>query len=303
MQVSRTHLPGLSNGMNCVQLILAEKATFWLENWRLLHTNPIGTLGARACLKTPATAWRMLHCSRQLSFTRPARHLPPISFRKPSLISLPGSYPPNPSPMLTSRITLPAPSTPSQEDIFSSALSSLFTDDTQNNHGSPGGSLTYTSPVFGDIELQIPAHPDVEEGRKLFAHYLWNASLVVAEGIECASVGVGVNGDKNGQTDCRECGDWNSRWNVRERRVLELGAGMSLRTFLWERIKLSYGGLKRLAERACNINRHSLAVHHQRPLWCLQCHDNGPPFLACSHQRSYSSQHCQESERRDQKKG
>jgi len=286
--------------MNCVQLILAEKATFWLENWRLLHTNPIGTLGARACPKTPATAWRMLHRSRQLSFTRLARHLPPISFRTPCLISLPGSYPSNPSPMLTSRITLPAPSTPSQEDIFSSALSSLFTDDTQNSHGSPGGSLTYTSPVFGDIELQIPAHPDVEEGRKLFAHYLWNASLVVAEGIECASVGVGVNGDnKNGQTDCRECGDWNSRWNVRERRVLELGAGMSLRTFLWERIKLSYGGLKQLAERACNINRHSLAVHHQHPLWCLQCHNNGPPFLACSHQRSYSSQHCQESGRRN----
>jgi hypothetical protein len=73
--------------------------------------------------------------------------------------------------MLTSRITVPAPSAPSQEDIFSSALSSLFTDDTQNSHGSPGGSLVYTSPSFGDINLHIPAHPDVEDGRKLFAHY------------------------------------------------------------------------------------------------------------------------------------
>ena len=285
--------------MNCIQLILEGKATFWLENRRLPHTSLISTLGARAYPKTPATAWRMLHRSRQLSLTRVARHLHPIPFRKPSLISHPGSYPPNPSPMLTSRITLPTPSTPSQEDIFSSALSSLFTDDTQNSHGSPGGSLTYTSPVFGDIELQIPAHPDVEEGRKLFAHYLWNASLVVAEGIECASVGVGVGGDKNCQTDGCGRGDWNSRWNVRDRRILELGAGMSLRIFLWQHIKLSYGGLKQLAERACNINRHSLAVHHQHPLWCLQCHDNGPPFLACSHQRSYSSQHCQESGRRN----
>jgi hypothetical protein len=183
----------------------------------------------------------MLHRSRQLSFTRLARHLPPVSFRKPSLISLLGSYPPNPSPMLTSRITLPAPSTPSQEDFFSSALSSLFTDDTQNSHGSPGGSLTYTSPVFGDIVLQIPAYPDAEEGRKLFAHYLWNASLIVAEGVECASVGVGVDGYKNGQTAGHGRGNWNSRWNVRERRVLELGAGTSLRTFLWQHIKLSYG--------------------------------------------------------------
>jgi hypothetical protein len=170
---------------------------------------------------------------RQLFVTPLARLLPPISFRKPSLISLSGGYLPSPSSMLTSRITLPTPSTPSQEDIFSSALSSLFTDDTQNSHGSPGGSLTYTSPVFGDIELQVPAHPDVEEGRKLFAHYLWNASLIVAEGIECASVGVGVDGDRNGQTDGRRRGDWNSRWNVRGKKVLELGAGMSLCTFLW----------------------------------------------------------------------
>ena len=175
----------------------------------------------------------MLSRFRQLFVTPLTRLLPPISFRSPSLISLPGGHPPNPSPMLTSRITLPTPSTPSQEDIFSSALSSLFTDDTQNSHGSPGGSLTYTSPIFGDIELQIPAHPDVEEGRKLFAHYLWNASLVVAEGIECASVGVGVDGDRNGQIDGRRRGDWNSRWNVRGKKVLELGAGMSLCTFLW----------------------------------------------------------------------
>src|SRR5271154_380266 len=146
MHVYRTHILGLSNGMNCIQLILEEKATFWVENrrsGRLPRTSPIGTVGARASSKPPATAWRMLHRSRQLSFTRLAPHLPPISFRKPALISLPGSYPPNPSPMLTSRITLPTPSTPSQEDIFSSALSSLFTDDTQNSHGSPGGSLTY----------------------------------------------------------------------------------------------------------------------------------------------------------------
>ena len=132
--------------------------------------------------------------------------------------------------MLTSRITVPAPRIPSQEDIFSSALSSLFTDDTQTNHGSPGGSLTYTSPAFGDITLQIPAHPDVEEGRKLFAHYLWNAGLVTAEGIERASgegpVPVHEDGDVEGSSGGVEL--WNSKWfNMKGKRVLELGAGMS----------------------------------------------------------------------------
>lgn len=132
--------------------------------------------------------------------------------------------------MLTSRITVPAPSAPSQEDIFSSALSALFTDDTQNSHGSPGGSLIYTSPAYGDITLQIPVHPDVEEGRKLFAHYLWNASVVAAEGIERASVETTRGrSEKNGNGHSSGGGgeQWNpSRWDVRGKKVLELGAGM-----------------------------------------------------------------------------
>jgi hypothetical protein len=131
--------------------------------------------------------------------------------------------------MLTSRITLPTPSAPSQEDIFSSALSALFTDDTQNSHGSPGGWLIYTSPSFGDITLHIPAYPDVEEGRTLFAHYLWNASLVAAEGIEMAGVAVAAGLSKNGNGTSGEGERWNPRWwNVRGKRVLELGAGMLL---------------------------------------------------------------------------
>jgi hypothetical protein len=134
--------------------------------------------------------------------------------------------------MLTSRITVPVPSAPSQEDIFCSAFSSLFTDDIQNSHGSPGGSLIYTSPAFGDITLRIPAHPDVEEGRNLFAHYLWNASLVAADGIERASVAAesGVSGNSNGHGGGGGGGEqWNPRWwNMRGKRVLELGAGMSL---------------------------------------------------------------------------
>src|SRR5690242_17057696 len=86
--------------------------------------------------------------------------------------------------MLTSRITIPPPANLEAEDIFASAIGSLFTDDAQNNHGTPGGCIIYKSPTFGDITLQIPAHPDFEDGRKLFAHYLWNAAVIAAEGIE-----------------------------------------------------------------------------------------------------------------------
>jgi hypothetical protein len=147
--------------------------------------------------------------------------------------------------MFPSRVSGPVPSTPTVEDIFSSALSNLFTDDTQNFHGVPGQSVYYDSPRFGRISLRIPAHPDVEdvEGRKLFAHYLWNAGVIVADAIESASASTstsastGHNGhdsasasasaevsrdDNEDQNDV----EWNNRyWDVRGRRTLELGAG------------------------------------------------------------------------------
>src|ERR1700761_5607300 len=101
--------------------------------------------------------------------------------------------------MFPSRITSPLPSQPQQEDIFSAALSSLFTDDVQNSHGVPGSHVTYHSPLFGDVELRIPKHPDVEEGRKLFAHYLWNAGVICADAIEEASREGGNAGHVEGE--------------------------------------------------------------------------------------------------------
>lgn len=86
--------------------------------------------------------------------------------------------------MLTSRITTPFPTTPSPEDIFSSSLPALFTDDTQNSHGTPGSTITYHSPLYGPLTLRIPPHPDIDEGRQLFAHYLWNSAVVAAALIE-----------------------------------------------------------------------------------------------------------------------
>jgi hypothetical protein len=131
------------------------------------------------------------------------------------------------------------PSTPTVEDIFSSALSNLFTDDTQNSHGVPGQSVYYDSPRFGRISLRIPAHPDVEEGRKLFAHYLWNAGVIVADAIESASASASASTGHNAHDSASASAEvsqddnqdqtgveWNNRyWDVRGRRTLELGAG------------------------------------------------------------------------------
>ena len=89
--------------------------------------------------------------------------------------------------MLTSRIHVRPPSDPEPEDIFQSSLPALFVDDTQNSHGSPGDTLIYQSPQYGDIRIHLPVHPDVDASRRLFAHYLWNAGVLVADLIEHAN--------------------------------------------------------------------------------------------------------------------
>jgi hypothetical protein len=139
--------------------------------------------------------------------------------------------------MFPSRVSGPVPSTPTVEDIFSSALSNLFIDDTQNSHGVPGQSVSYDSPRVGRISLRIPAHPDGVEGRRLFAHYLWNAGVIVADAIESASASASTSTGHNGHDSASaevwqddnqdQTGvEWNNRyWDVRDRRTLELGTG------------------------------------------------------------------------------
>lgn len=65
----------------------------------------------------------------------------------------------------------------------------------------------------------VPSYPghsekgSVEEGRKLFAHFLWSSAMVVAERVE--------NADGDGDSDEHDGGIW----KVKGERVLELGAG------------------------------------------------------------------------------
>ncbi|PYI31619.1 hypothetical protein BP00DRAFT_305023, partial [Aspergillus indologenus CBS 114.80] len=129
------------------------------------------------------------------------------------------------------------------ENIFTAFLPHLFPDDAPQFHGDPGQCLLYSSPHYGDLTIQVPSYPDqsgsassspqnsdsdssadsvedsnsdpdqVDAQRKLFAHILWSAGLVIAEAVEDAHAG-------------REHAD--ETWKAEGEKVLELGAGAAL---------------------------------------------------------------------------
>jgi nicotinamide N-methyltransferase len=118
---------------------------------------------------------------------------------------------------------------PDPEDIFQSSLGLIFTDDLQNQHGDPGTIVQYRSNGYGDLEFEV-ADPSGEIERTKFAHYLWNAGVLMAEF-------VGGHGKKE-----KGDGEWGVRrfregrmwwldedeldsWKVAGETVLELGAG------------------------------------------------------------------------------
>lgn len=85
---------------------------------------------------------------------------------------------------LTSRISLAGAELSEPEDFLSSSLGVIFPDDVTNQHGDAEHSLVYTSPRL-PRPLQIDlADPLGETDRRLFSHYLWNASLLLAELVE-----------------------------------------------------------------------------------------------------------------------
>ncbi|KAE8145157.1 hypothetical protein BDV25DRAFT_76018 [Aspergillus avenaceus] len=128
----------------------------------------------------------------------------------------------------------------SPEDVFAAFLPHIFPDDAPSFHGDPGQHLLYSSPRYGGLEIMVPSYPhqsqsrteetapglpgaggkanDVEEGRKLFAHFLWSAAMVVAEGVEKADH-LSSLGELDSDT---------AMWKVQGESVLELGAGAGL---------------------------------------------------------------------------
>lgn len=121
------------------------------------------------------------------------------------------------------------------EDIFGSSLGGVFTDDLQNQHGDdPDTTILYQNARFGELEFKT-ADVNGEEERRKFAHYLWNAGVLMGELVggqaKDSDAPVADVVKVIQQDEGWEAGEWwlneeeARQWNVEGETVLELGAG------------------------------------------------------------------------------
>ena len=90
----------------------------------------------------------------------------------------------------------------------------IFPDDITNQHGDAHTGVSYVSPLFGAIALEL-ADPN-PENTGLFSHFVWNAAVQLAVFLE----------DPQPTSGGTTHGDW--EWGVAGKEVLELGAGTGL---------------------------------------------------------------------------
>lgn len=120
---------------------------------------------------------------------------------------------------------------PDPEDIFTSALGLVFTDDTQNFYGDADNVVAYQSRRFQKDFILITADPTGETERRKFAHYVWNASLLMAELLGVKPDDLNWRPQTTLPTWQPNDQDWwlseeeQETWAVHEESVLELGAG------------------------------------------------------------------------------
>lgn len=98
---------------------------------------------------------------------------------------------------------------PEAEDIFASAAGALWTDDLVVSHGSDFSLTVYENDAITDIRLRMTKPGTHDASTRLFAHHLWNASILMSEKLT------------GKRLDTNEHG----RWRVKGETVLELGAG------------------------------------------------------------------------------
>jgi nicotinamide N-methyltransferase len=169
--------------------------------------------------------------------------------------------------MLTDRIRLAGTTEDEPEDILSSCLGVIFPDDITHHHGDKDSSVIYLSPAFGPLELSV-ADPQAEDHRRLFSHFLWNAGLQLAEFIEdgWSTSNISGDGDKRAQ-ESRRC-----EWDVKDQRVLEVGAGTGLAGLVSalkgarEVILSDYPAEEVLANLRANIERNVAAQAGKHPM-------------------------------------
>ncbi|KAI8278709.1 Protein N-terminal and lysine N-methyltransferase EFM7 [Colletotrichum sp. SAR11_240] len=121
---------------------------------------------------------------------------------------------------LTSRISLVGPPAESPEDFLISSLGVIFPDDVTNQHGDADHGIEYASPHLRKPLRFDLAEPSADDDRKLFSHYLWNASLQLGEFVEAGTLGL--------DTVEIDLGPPVSHFNVRGLTTIEFGAGTAL---------------------------------------------------------------------------
>jgi predicted nicotinamide N-methyase len=122
---------------------------------------------------------------------------------------------------LTTRLSLTGPDAADPEDFFGASLGVVFPDDITNQHGDADHGLLYTSPNLPHgIPLAL-AKVNSEDDRRLFSHYLWNSSLLLAELIEAGTLGLTIPYE-------RRIAPPLSEFDVSGLTMIELGAGTGL---------------------------------------------------------------------------
>lgn len=127
---------------------------------------------------------------------------------------------------LTSRISLKGSEPAGPEDYLSTSLGVIFPDDVTNQHGDAEHSLIYASPHLPKPLYLELAEPTEETDRRLFSHFLWNSSLLLAELIERDTLGV-ADSDRDEANVTTPASEGVS-FDVRGKSIMELGAGTAL---------------------------------------------------------------------------
>ncbi|KAI1864888.1 uncharacterized protein JN550_008708 [Neoarthrinium moseri] len=136
---------------------------------------------------------------------------------------------------LTTRLTS-ANQADEAEDFLADSLGVVFPDDVMTLHGDASNALRYTSPHLPKpLHIQL-ADPDSEDDRRLFGHYLWNSSLMLAEFVEAGALDVqllrplGCGGEDSRLATAAPGADrlGEKAFDVRGLDTIELGAGTAL---------------------------------------------------------------------------
>ncbi|CAK7220700.1 hypothetical protein SBRCBS47491_004276 [Sporothrix bragantina] len=89
---------------------------------------------------------------------------------------------------LVSRVTLTGATGSDPEDYLFSALSVIFPDDATNQHGDADHDVLYTSPNLPEALHLSVTDPSESSDRKLFSHFVWNSSLLLAKLVEAGTL-------------------------------------------------------------------------------------------------------------------